>query len=98
MNIHGRFFPPESNECKSVFKSILVLQNMIHRNLQLQNKEFHLGPIPEKTLILGFPYFNKSNEVQLNVIDISLNDKIELAWKQQLNRIYTNEYLKQTKS
>lgn len=98
LNIRGNFLPPESDACQAAFKSIEVLHNIIHRNLQLQRKEFQLGPIPKKTLILGFPYVNLSKQVQLHVVDISLNDKIELAWKQQLNRIYMKDYLKQAKS
>lgn len=42
----------------------------------------------EKALIKAYPYVNHLNEIQLNVVEISVNDDIELAWKRQINKLY----------
>ena len=97
INIKGTYYPPESEECQSVIKNVSILHNAMMRNLRLRKKEFHLGPIQKKALILANLYLNNSNEVQLYIIDISLDDKIELVWKKQLNKLYIKEYLKKPK-
>lgn len=94
MNLDGVFYPPDSEECQSVFTSVATLQNAMLRNIRPQKKDFQQGPVAEKALIHGYLYSTSSNELQLNVIDISLNDTIELAWKRQLNKLYLKEYLK----
>lgn len=97
INIRGIFYPPESDECKSVIDSITNLHHMVSRNLAHQKKHFLLGPVQQKALVMASLYLNQSKEVQLHVIDLSLNDEIELEFKRQLNKLYTNEYLKQSK-
>lgn len=68
---------------------------MTFKNLRKKRKTFELGPISEKALILASLYTSQpSKEVHLNVIDISLDDKLELAWKRQLNNLYSRHYLK----
>lgn len=70
---------------------------MVSRNIAHQKKVFLLGPVQQKALVMASLYLNQSKEVQLHVIDLSLNDEIELEFKRQLNKLYTNEYLKQSK-
>lgn len=95
VNVKGTFYPPESQECQNILGSVSSLHHVMMRNVRNQKKEFHLGPIREKALIMASLYLNNDNEVQLYIIDISLDDKIELAWKRQLNKLYLKEYLKQ---
>lgn len=94
VNVKGTYFPPDSKECQKILQSVSVLHNVVMRNIRRQKKEFQLGPIQEKALILASLYFNNENKIQLHIIDMSLDDKIELAWKQQLNKLYLKEYLK----
>lgn len=96
LNIRGKFLPPDSVECQSLIKSAAVVQSMTEHNIQHQSKEFPLGPIPEKVQIHGFPYKVGSDQIQLHVVAINRDDKIELAWKRELNRVYENVYLKKT--
>lgn len=96
INIKGIFCPPESQECQGILSSVSTLHNVIMRNIKQQKKYFNLGPIREKALVMGSLYLNDQREIQLYIIDISLNDKIELAWKRQLNKLYLKEYLKKT--
>lgn len=98
INLKGIFFPPESQECKTVLDSIANLHIMIDRNIKHQRKSFQLGPVSEKALILASLYRNPADEVQLCIHDISLDDSIELAWKRQLNKLYLKEYLKPPKT
>jgi hypothetical protein len=97
ININGKFIPPQSEECKSVLKHISIVQNMTFENIRRQRKKFELGPLSEKALVLGSLYKVSTQEVHVNVIDITLNDKLELAWKRQLNNLYTKQYLKPPK-
>lgn len=89
INIRGEFHAPESQECQSIVNSISILHNIIARNAKQQQKDFKLGPMNEKALIKAYPYTNHLNETQLNVLEISLNDDIELAWKRQINKLYS---------
>lgn len=88
LNLRGEFLAPDTQECKSILRNISILQNVISRNQNSSQKSFQLGPMKEKALIKAFLYPNYSNEVQLNIIEITPNDDIELAWKRQINRLY----------
>lgn len=94
INLGGTFYPPESEECKEVLRSVSVLHNKTMLNIRRQSKKFNLGPIQEKSLIMARLYLNQGQDVQLSIIDLSLDDKIELSWKRQLNKLYIKEYLK----
>jgi len=96
VNLGGTFYPSESKECQEVLRSVSVLHNKMMLNIRRQNKKFNLGPIQEKALIMAGLYLNQDQEVQLYIIDISLDDKIELPWKRQLNKLYIKEYLKKS--
>lgn len=93
-NIHGQFLPPDSKENLSILKNIAILHNAVSKNIRHQRKKFELGPVNEKALISAWLYLDKDQEVQLGIFDLWLNDEIELGWKQHLNKIYINEYLK----
>jgi hypothetical protein len=95
INIKGKFYPPESRECKAILRSLTILHSMIARNVSGLRKDFQQGPLQKKALVLANLYTNNKNgKVQLNIIDISQNDKIELAWKRQISKLYLKEYMK----
>lgn len=95
INIKGKFYPPESSECQAVLRSCTILHSMIARNISEMKTDFQQGPVQKKALVLAHLYVNNKNgKVQLNIIDISLNDKIELAWKKQITKLYIKEYMK----
>lgn len=87
--------PAESAEAEELMKNIAILHLSVSKTLQKQqdNKRLQQGPQKEKALIMGFLYMTKGG-VQMSVIDINFDDKKELVWKQQLNKIYTKDYLK----
>lgn len=97
-NIYGRFLPPDSTENLKILKNVTVLHNAISKNIKHQRKSFELGPVNEKALVFGWLYLDKEQEVQLGIVDLWLNDKIEGAFKQHLNKIYMNQYLKTPKT
>lgn len=95
INIKGKFYPPNSSQCQAILRSCSILHNLIAENISAMRKDFQLGPLAKKALVLGNLYTsNKNGKIQMNIIDISLNDKIELAWKRQLNKLYLKEYTK----
>lgn len=89
INIRGEFHAPESQECRSILNSISILHNIIARHAIQQRRDFKLGPMSEKALIKAYLYSNHLNETQLNIVEMSLNDDIELAWKRQINKLYS---------
>lgn len=93
INVGGKFHRPESEMNLSIMKNLSILQAATVRNVREQSMSFLLGPIKQKALIQATPYKNNKNEVQLSIIEISLDDEIELAFKRQLNKLYLKEYL-----
>ncbi|CAO1356757.1 unnamed protein product [Diamesa serratosioi] len=94
INVNGKYLDPQTKECQKVLQSVQRFQLMIHKNIDKQKHDYHLGPIAEKALLLARPYKTQTGETQLYIYDISLNDKIELYWKRSLSKIYNNQYLK----
>lgn len=97
INVRGKFYPPDSLECQSILNNISNLHNMMLREMKKHRRVFQQGPIAEKALVHASLYQTAKNEIQLNILDISFDDNIELAWKRQLNKLYLKEYLKQSK-
>lgn len=94
INIRGNFLPPDSIENLTILKNIAILHDETSKNIRQQRKSFELGPVNEKALVFGWLYLDKQQDVQLGIIDLWVNDQIEVAWKQHINRIYTNQFLK----
>ena len=95
VNVRGKFYPPDSNECQTVLESCRILNNMTARNIIQRNRNFQQGPLKQKSLVFVNLFTNNRNgNTELNIIDIYPNDKIELAWKRQLNKLYMKTYLK----
>lgn len=94
VNLFGKFYPSNSQESQYVFNSANNLQKMISENLKDLHKKLQQGPIKEKVLIYAKPHIFHENEVRLYIIDLWESDKVELAWKRHLNRMYINQYLK----
>lgn len=94
INVSGKFLGPETNECQKLLQTVSKFQQMIEKNIASQTNDYQLGPIAEKALVFARPYKTATNETHLQVFNISLNDKIELYWKNSLNKIYRNQYLK----
>lgn len=94
INVSGKYLGPETNECQKILETVSKFQQMIAKNITTQTNDYQLGPIAEKALLLARPYKTATNETHLHVYDISLNNKIELYWKNSLNKIYKNQYLK----
>ncbi|CRL00293.1 CLUMA_CG013566, isoform A [Clunio marinus] len=97
INLKGTFHSPDSSECQEILQNISDLNSMTSSNIEHMRKVYQLGPIQQKALILATLYKTDENNVQLNMLDMSLNDRIELLWKQQLNRLYRKEYLNKSK-
>ena len=97
INISGKYLDPETNECQKILETVSKFQHMIEKNIAKQAIDFQLGPIAEKALLCARPYKTATNETCLYVYDISLNDKIELYWKNSLNKLYRNQYLKRNR-
>ena len=95
VNIRGKFYPPESKECHNVLESCRILNNMTAKNIIEKRRKFEQGPLKQKCLVFVNLYTNNKNgKNELNIINIYPNDKIELAWKRQLNKLYMKTYLK----
>lgn len=94
INIKGVFHPPESQEYNEIISSIAKVHSAVGRNIKHHKKEFSLGPALKKALIFASLYATNDKQIQLHIIDLTFNDDIELAWKQQLNKLYLKEYLK----
>lgn len=92
-NIDGTFFGAGSEESQFICSSVSNLQKMIDKNLQHLHKEFHQGPLKQKVLVYAKP-FTFHNSIRLHIIDLWQCDHIELAWKRNLNKIYSTQYLK----
>lgn len=94
MNVRGKYLDPKTNECQNILETVSRFQKMIEKNIVEQTNDYQLGPVAQKALVLARPYKTASNETQLHIYEISLNDNIELYWKNSLNKVYRNQYLK----
>lgn len=94
INVSGKFLHPKTNECQKILQTVSRFQKMIEKNIVEHTNDYQLGPVAQKALVLARPYKTASNETHLHVYDISLNDNIELYWKNSLNKVYRNQYLK----
>lgn len=85
----------QTNESQETFNHhARSFYQVFKKFIKSEQTEFRLGVAKEKAIVFAFPYFNHNQEIQLNVIDICFDDKMELFWKCQLNSLYEKEYLK----
>jgi len=93
IKLNGQYYPSESEECQTVISNLKKLQLMVEKNLKSSERKFSLGPLKQKALIYGSP-IKRYDSIRLNIFDISLDDELDLVWKQNINRLYSEVYFK----
>lgn len=93
IKLNGQYYPSESEECQSVISNLKKLQIMVEKNLKSSERKFQLGALKQKALVYGTPIM-RYDSIRLNIFDISLDDELDLVWKQNINRLYSEMYFK----
>lgn len=90
INVHGKYLAPETDQCQKILETISIMHQMIANNIAANSEDYQLGEQAEKALVLGSPFKTSTNETQLRIWEFTLDDKIELYWKNSLGKITGN--------
>jgi hypothetical protein len=98
INLRGTHYSTDSTECLTFLSNLKDLQGMIQSNFKAKERHFSLGVINEDCLLYAFPFISPNSEsIRLHVFDLARCNSLTetLAWKRNLNRLYSEWYYKQ---